>query len=472
MRGTAARQTPHRVVVFMKVYDTIAAVSTPRGKGGIAVIRVSGGDAIAVLKRVFVPNGRAPWEAPRRACFGKITTPAGEVLDEGLVTFFAAPASFTGEDVAEISCHGGILLTETVLGAVLAAGARPAEAGEFTARAMMNGKMGLSAVESLGALLDAGTRGQMALARGGMEGKLADATREIYERLSAILSDIYAKVDFPDEDLNSMTAEELRTALLEVKEKTQRLADTWRAGRAVSEGIETVICGPVNAGKSTLYNALVGYDAAIVTDVAGTTRDIISETVSLGNVTLRLSDTAGLRETTDTVEQIGVQRADAAIDRAELVFAVLDGSRAPDADAKELLARLKAVRGTVVVVLNKQDKTCRFPKEFLADFAHIVTVSAATGEISALRGCVETLYATAEIDLSHDAIVANARQYAALARAVEALNAAVAALDAGIPLDASCVEAELAMSAVGEVDGRAVGEDIVADIFSHFCVGK
>lgn len=472
MWGTAARQNPHRVVVFMKVYDTIAAVSTPRGKGGIAVIRVSGADTVAILKRVFVPSGSAPWAHPRRACFGKITEPSGEVLDEGLVTYFASPASFTGEDVAELSCHGGMLLTEAVLGAVLAAGARPAEAGEFTARAMMNGKMGLSAAESLGALLDAGTRGQMALARGGMEGKLAEAARGLYERLSAILSDIYAKVDFPDEDLNSMSVEELRAALCEVKASASALAATWRAGRAVNEGIDTVICGPVNAGKSTLYNAIVGYDAAIVTDVAGTTRDMISETVSLGSVTLRLSDTAGLRETADAVEQIGVRRADAAIDRAELVFAVLDGSCAPDADARELLARLKRVHGTVVVVLNKQDKACRFPEELLSDFAHVVTVSAATGEISALREKVAVLYATAEIDLAHDAVVANARQYAALVRAIEALNAAVAALDAGIPLDAACVEAELAMSAVGEVDGRAVGEDIVADIFSHFCVGK
>lgn len=471
MRGTAARQNPHRVVVFMKVNDTIAAVSTPRGKGGIAVIRISGADTAAVLAKIFLPRGRSPVENPRRACFGSICMPAGEVIDEGLVTYFAAPASFTGEDVAEISCHGGVLLTEAVLGAAFAAGARPAQAGEFTARAMMNGKMGLSSAEALGALLEAGTKGQLALARGGMEGKLADATREIYERLSAILSDIYAKVDFPDEDLNSMSATELRAALAQVKAKTEALAATWQCGRAVSEGIETVICGPVNAGKSSLYNAIVGYDAAIVTDIAGTTRDIISETVSLGNVTLRLSDTAGLRDTADAVEQIGVARADAAIDRAELVLAVLDGSLVPDERVKAFLERLKRACGTVVVVLNKQDKDALFPTSLLADFSYVVTVSARDCEISALCELVGKLY-TADIDLRHDAIVANARQFAALSRATNALAAAIAALDAGVPLDASCVDAELAMSAVGEVDGRAVSEDIVADIFSHFCVGK
>ena len=472
MPGAATRHTRHRVVIFMKVYDTIAAVSTPRGKGGIAVIRISGKDTAAILRRVFLPRARTPQENPRRACFGEIRDAAGAVIDEGLVTYFAAPASFTGEDVAEISCHGGVLLTEAVLGAVLAAGARQADAGEFTARAMMNGKMGLSSAEALGALLEAGTKAQLALARGGMEGRLAEATRRIYESLSAILSDIYAKIDFPDEDLNSMSRDQLRDALAALHAKTKALAATWACGRAVSEGIEAVICGPVNAGKSTLYNAIVGYDAAIVTDIAGTTRDILSETVSLGNVTLRLSDTAGLRDTGDAVEEIGVARADAAIDRAELVLAVFDGSAPPDEATKALLERLKTVTGTVIIVLNKQDKAERFPKDLLADFAHVVCVSARAGDISLLKEKVEALYKAAEIDFRQQAIVANARQYAALSRASEALAGAVAALDAGIALDAACVEAELAMSAVGEVDGRAVGEDIVADIFSHFCVGK
>ena len=472
MRRTAARQKPHRVVVFMSVTDTIAAVSTPRGKGGIAVIRVSGADTVAVLKRVFSPGGVAPWDAPRRACFGKITDEKGLLLDEGLVTYFAAPASFTGEDVAEISCHGGVLLTSTVLAAVLAAGARAAEAGEFTARAVMHGKMALAEAEALGALLDADTVGRMALARGGMTGKLAREIGAIYERLSLILSDIYARVDFPEEDLSGMSPAELMTALVGVRADVARLLATWQTGRAVSEGIETVICGPVNAGKSTLYNAIVGYDAAIVTDVAGTTRDILSQTVSLGSVTLRLSDTAGLRDTDDAVEQIGVARADAAIDHAELVLAVLDASLTPDARVKELLARLRGVRGTVVVVLNKQDKCNAFPLELLEGFAHVVTLSAATGDISALQQTVQALFVSAELDLRNDAIVANARQYAALAKADQALARAIKALEDDVPLDASCVEAELAMAAIGEVDGRAVGEDIVADIFSHFCVGK
>ena len=456
----------------MKVYDTIAAISTPRGKGGIAVIRISGEDTAAVLKRVFVPKGRSPVDAPRRACFGTILDPNGEVIDEGLVTYFAAPASFPGENVAEIAGHGGVLLTETVLAAVFAAGARPATAGEFTARAMLNGKMDLASAEALGALLEAGTKGQLSLARGGMEGKLSAATGALYGQLSAILADIYAKVDFPDEDLNSMSVGELREALLSVRAKAEALAATWHTGKAVSDGVKTVICGPVNAGKSTLYNAIVGHEAAIVTDIAGTTRDVISEVASLGKVTLHLSDTAGLRKTDDAVEQIGVARADAAISGAELVLAVFDGSKAPDEGTIALLERLKGISATVIVVLNKQDRGGDFPKDLLADFAHVVTVSAKTGDISPLCSLVEKLYTDAAIDIRNDAVVANARQFAALTRAIEALRAATDALDAGIPLDASCVEAELALSALGEIDGRAVGEDIVATIFSRFCVGK
>ena len=458
--------------VFMKIFDTIAAISTPRGKGGIAVLRISGEGTREILSRVFVPLGAVPENAPRRACLGKICTPAGDLLDEGLVTFFKAPASITGEDVAEISCHGGVLVTESVLAALLAAGARMAEAGEFTARAVLHGKMGLSAAESLGALLDAGTKGQLALARGGLSGRLADAAREIYSSLTAILADIYAKIDFPDEDLASMNPTELRAALAAVCARIRVLADTWHTGRAVSEGIETVICGPVNAGKSTLYNALVGHDAAIVTDIAGTTRDTLTETVSLGNVTLRLSDTAGLRETEDAVEQIGVARADAAIDRAELVLAVLDASAPRDGEIDAFLTRLSRAAGTVVLVLNKQDKTAA-REDLYRDCGYpTVAVSAKTGEISALVQAVSALYRMGELDLANDAIVASARQHAALTRAMDSLQDAIFLLDAGMPLDAACVVAELAAAAVGEVDGRAVGEDIIADIFSHFCVGK
>ena len=456
----------------MELTDTIAAISTPRGKGGIAVVRISGEDTAAVLTRVFTPKKTDPVSAPRRASFGEIRAPGGEVLDEGLVTYFPAPASFTGENVAEIACHGGALLTETVLAAVLAAGARGAHAGEFTRRALIHGKITLSGAEALGALLEAGTEGQMALARGGMEGRLSAAVQAVYARLSALLADVYAKIDFPDEDLSSLSREEIVLQLRDLKNTVAGLSATWRTGRAVSEGIRTVICGPVNAGKSSLYNALVGRDAAIVTDVAGTTRDVLCETVALGSVTLRLVDTAGLRESDDAVEKIGVERAMAEMTGAELVLAVFDASRPQGEAEAAFLASLRTLPGTVIAVLNKSDRGCTIEENLLSGFAAVVHTCARKREIGELAAAVERLFLSDKIDIRHDAVVANARQYGALCRAGEALGNSLTAFEAGLPFDVASSDAELAMQALGEVDGRAVSEDIVADIFSRFCVGK
>ena len=456
---------------MLQFFDTVAAVSTPRGKGGIAVIRISGADTKQVLERVF-HGAKAPAQHPRHACFGRITDAAGDTVDEGLAVFFPAPHSFTGEDVAEISCHGGALLTEVVLSAVLAAGARAATPGEFTRRALLNGKMTLSAAEALGALLEAKTTGQLTLSRSGMEGRLGRAVAEHFERLSYLLADAYAKIDFPDEDLNTLTREELADALQRVREQIAALLATYRTGHAVAEGVATVICGPVNAGKSTLYNALVGREAAIVTDVAGTTRDILCETVALGAVTLRLFDTAGLRETADAVEGIGVERARRAMAEAELILAVLDAT-APFTEAERtLLVQLRDLPATTVVVLNKWEQDTAFDEANVADFQHVVRLSAKSGDVTALQRVVEGLYLSEGISLREDAVVANARQFAALTRCAEALTTAIDSLACGIPLDAACIDVELAMSALGEVDGRAVDESILSDIFSHFCVGK
>ncbi|MBO5327062.1 MAG: 50S ribosome-binding GTPase, partial [Clostridia bacterium] len=276
----------------------------------------------------------------------------------------------------------------------------------------------------------------------------------------------------PDEDLNTLSREELTAELERVQKKVEALLATYRTGHAVAEGISTVICGPVNAGKSTLYNALVGREAAIVTDIAGTTRDILCETVALGAVTLRLFDTAGLRETSDAVEGIGVDRARRAMEEAELVLAVFDASAEATTEEKQLIEQLKALPATVVVVLNKCDNGMRFPRDLLADLPHVVQLSARDGDVAALRERIETLYLCDGISLGEDAVVANARQYAALRRSADGLSTAIGSLRVGIPLDAACIDAELAMQALGEVDGRAVDEAIIADIFSHFCVGK
>ena len=454
------------------IFDTVAAVSTPCGKGGIAVIRISGEQTREILDAVFVARGASPVERPRYAVYGEIRDADGAVIDEGLATYFNAPHSFTGEDVAEISCHGGVLLTEQVLSAVFAAGAREALPGEFTRRAVMNGKMKLSSAEALGALLEAKTTGQVALARGGMKGTLTHALEESFSALSLLMADAYAKIDFPDEDLNSMSRDEMVVALASRRDALAALAKSYRTGHAVAEGVRTVICGPVNAGKSTLYNALVGREAAIVTDIAGTTRDVLSETVALGRVTLRLCDTAGLRETGDAVEGIGVTRAREEMARAELIFCVLDASKAANGEVRALLAELATSEAPVVIVLNQCDRGDVFDTTLLSDFSRVVRVSAAKGEIAPLVQTVEELYLVDGIDLREDPIVANARQHAALCNAVASLSCAVDALCADVPMDAALIDVELAMRALGEVDGRAVDEAILADIFANFCVGK
>ncbi len=460
--------------------DTIAAVSTPYGRGGVALLRISGPDALAVAERVFLPkNGKALSAQPARtAVYGAILqyTPGVEALsiDDGLALIFRAPASFTGEDVVELTCHGGILLTRTVLTSVIAAGARPASAGEFTRRAFVNGKIGLSSAEALGDLLDAETADQLTLAHSGMRGKIEEATGGIYEELRRVLASVYAKIDYPDEDLTELTDGEIDTKLQEAERALRALCETYRTGHAVMEGIKTVICGLPNVGKSSLYNRLVGHDAAIVTSVKGTTRDVLSETAHCGSVTLRLFDTAGIRATDDLVESIGIERTREAMGRAELILAVFEGGQAPDDETLALIRELGTSNAEVIAILNKADQC----GETLIDayrpyFTHIIPFSAMTGEGSEmLTRTVEALFTSGKLDLRQDAILTNARQHGAVLSAIEAIGAARGALRSMLPPDLYCSDIERAMEILSQLDGRAVSEDIVSEIFSHFCVGK
>ena len=457
--------------------DTVAAVSTPRGKGGVAVIRVSGADAVPICDRVFrAANGTPLCEtAPNFAVWGRIYE-EGEVIDDGIATVFRAPRSFTGEDTVEISCHGGILVTEAVLSVVLSAGARAAEAGEFTRRAFVNGKLGLSHAEALAALLDAGNRNQLLLSRSGVEGKMADRCRKIYGALCDLLGSIYAKIDYPDEDLSGLTREALAESLSAIRADVEALIATYKSGHAVAEGIRTVICGRPNAGKSSLYNRMVGRDAAIVTDVEGTTRDILEETVPFGGVTLRLCDTAGLRgdENADAVERIGIERARARMEEAELILALFDGSRTPDREDGDLVRALAGRGEAVVAVVSKSDLGGSAMREYLAThFASVIEVSAnADDGLAALAAEIERRFLDENIDLRHDAVVANARQYASLCRCRDAIDAVLTSLSAGFAEELCAADVETAMQAVGELDSRTVSDDIVANIFSRFCVGK
>ncbi len=461
----------------MKLTDTIAAVSTPRGKGGVAMIRISGEGAFEVFDKVFKCRSEkcASELSAGRLYRGEVVMPYGETVDDGMAAVFRAPASYTGENTVEIYCHGGILITERVLSAVLLAGARAAEAGEFTRRAFVYGKLTLSEAEALGGLLEAGSFTQLRLARNGMSGRLSKKIRGVYEGLRDVMTGIYAAIDFPDEDLNEYSRSEICDLVGDAYDKINKLCATYKTGRAVAEGIPTVICGRANAGKSSLYNAIVGYEAAIVTDIEGTTRDVLKQSATLGSTTLLLSDTAGLRATADIVEGMGIERAYREIDSSELVIAVFDGAASLGKDDFEFIERIKASGKACVAVINKSDLVANMETEekICESFEHTVKLSAASAEgLEALAAAVDSMFIDGDIDIDHDAIVAGARQYSSLEAAKIYLSDSLAELNSDTPLDLCCIGIESALAALGEVDGRQIGEEIVSGIFSKFCVGK
>jgi len=464
----------------MRLLDTIAAVSTPYGKGGVALIRISGADAVSIAERIFFPaNKKKLSDQPcGKMTYGHIFMPQNggsqSSIDDGMAAVFYAPHSFTGEDTVEITCHGGILITKKVLSAVLCAGARAAEAGEFTRRAYISGKMKLTEAEALGNLLDARSESQLVLARSGMRGNLSDKMGELYETLMRILSGIYAVIDFPDEDLSEISREEMEHELSRVNSEIARLLSTYGTGKAVAEGIPTVICGRTNAGKSSVYNKILGYDAAIVTDIEGTTRDVLRETAIMGGVTLLLCDTAGLRATDDKVESIGIERSLREIEGAGLILAVFDGTKELTEDDIELAKKVGMLATPSIALVNKSDICASHCCDLLKNhFEHTICISALTGDgFDTLALKIEQMFIDGHIDLENDAVVSGARQYAAINNAKEYLETALSDMKAGVSLDACCIAVEAAMSSLGEVDGREISEDIVSDIFSRFCVGK
>lgn len=458
--------------------DVIAAVSTPPGKGGVAIIRISGKGAVDIAEAVFVARSgkRLVDVAPRVQIYGNIVED-GEVIDDVLLTKFSAPHSYTGEDTVEIACHGGILVTRTVLEVLLRHGARAAEAGEFTRRAFLNGRMSLTEAEAVGDLLEAGSREQIRLASSPARARLAARIGEIRGMITDMLSSVYARIDYPDEDLGDFSDAELLARINGAKREVSGLISTYRTGRAISEGITTVICGKPNVGKSTLYNLLVGEDAAIVTDIPGTTRDVLERQIPLGRVMLRLADTAGVRANScDAVEAIGIEKSRKMIEKCQLSFTIFDLSRPFDAEDEELIALVSASDGAKIAVLNKSDLPEQFDRGRIAGvFDGCVTISAREDRgdgLCELSALVDGLFTDERIRAGEDAIVSSARQHAALCRGLDFLSLAVESLALGYAQDAVSSDLERALGAISEIDGRAVSEDVVADIFSKFCVGK
>lgn len=460
----------------MSAMRTVAAISTPYGKGGVALIRITGEDAIAVAQRVAIRTAGVPLVDTPSAKAVRVTFFEGDnAFDDGLVTLFRAPHSFTGEDTAELCCHGGILLTQKLLGAVFSAGASPAGAGEFTRRAFQNGKISLSQAEAIGGLIDAKSDRFLTVSLLQSRGALSEKLRSLCDRLKMLIVSVYAYIDYPDEDMTDVPVPELQKQLRVLIGELQTLCDSHTYGRAISEGIRTVLIGKPNTGKSALLNALAGEERAIVTEIAGTTRDVVREQIRLGDLLLNLSDTAGLRESDDPVEKLGVERSLTALREAELVLAVFDGSAPPDVQDQDVLQQICACgkEASTVYLLNKADigEPNAALRALLPENAIPLSALQKSG-LDRLEQTVRKKTGAGEIEPEAlGEIVVGARQYATLCKAKEQLTDALKALN-GFTQDVAGLDMELALATLEEVDGRTASEEIVNEIFSHFCVGK
>lgn len=450
--------------------DTIAAVSTGMQVSAIGILRLSGDKAINIVDKLFIPrSGKKMSESEdRKLVFGSLCDLDGQTLDICLCTISRAPHSYTGENTAEIQCHGSPAVLRAALDAVFALGARQALPGEFTKRAFLNGRMDLTSAEAVADIIDAETAEAAKNAAGQLGGAIGRRIDKIYDFLTDLSSHYHAVLDYPDEDIEDFTLAaykaELHAAIAELK----RLADSYSGGKLLHGGIPAAIIGRPNAGKSSLLNAVLGYDRAIVTNIPGTTRDTIEEKLRLGGVLLRLTDTAGLRETDDEIERLGVMRSHEAMENAELVIAVIDGSREVTAEDEEIIrCAEKAPHAVVAVSKSDLGKIAVLPETTLP----VVELSSMTGEgLEKLAEVIKTLFPMPDAPAGE--ILTNARQAEAVDRALAALTAAYDALLQGCTPDIVLTEAEGAMSALGELSGKTVREDVTNRIFERFCVGK
>jgi len=457
--------------------DTICAISTPAGSGGIAVARVSGSRAVQIVSRLWQGSDIAAMDS-HTAHYGHIADANGQLLDEVVLTLFRAPRSYTGEDVIELACHGSVWIQQQLLAALVEAGCRMARAGEFTRRAFANGRMDLTQAEAVADVIAARSQAAHHVALNHLRGNFSGRLRELRDRLLRFVSLIELELDFSEEDVNFADRAEVLALAEEIRAEVSRLADSFRQGNAIRNGVPVAIVGQANAGKSTLLNALLRDDRALVSDIAGTTRDTIEDTITLQGVLFRFIDTAGLRSTNDQIEQMGIERSYRAIDKADIVLWLIDAS-APTATAealaRDILPRCAGKR--LIAIVNKSD---------------IANPDAATDALRALLPADTTLLSgsaknTADVARIEDAITAaaalptigedavlvtNARHYEALTRAGEALDRAINALRDGISGDLLSPDIRDTLDALGEITGEITTDNILGEIFAHFCIGK
>lgn len=452
--------------------STIAAISTPLAMGGISVIRISGDNAIKVASKIFQPISCESVEkmAGYTCCYGKVIY-KDKVIDDGVLTVFRSPHSYTGEDVCEISCHGGVYITKQVLTAILENGAIPAQNGEFTKRAFLNGKLSLTQAEAVMDMISAQGKQAHRSAVATMEGCLFSRIKNISENLISILAALSAWVDYPDEDIEDISEDALRDKLLKIDTELSDILSGYENGKVLRDGIDTVIIGKPNVGKSTLMNMLLGYERSIVTDIAGTTRDVVEESAVLGDVVLKLSDTAGVHDTSDVVEGVGVNLAYKKLQQADLVIAVFDNSEALSDEDFSLIDKLGDK--PTIAVINKSDLEGNIDKTLIEKhFNRVVHISAKNNEGKAeLTKTVEEIFHSNSFD-PNSGVISNERQRNCVDRAKKNISLALNATIAGESYDAITVLIDEATNSLLELTGEKVTDAVVDNIFKNFCVGK
>lgn len=452
--------------------STIAAISTAQGQGGIGVIRVSGEQAFTIVDKIFKSvSGKKIMDIKGyTALFGHIYNNE-EVLDEAVVLKYVAPKSFTGENVVEISCHGGMYITKEVLNAVIMAGASLAEPGEFTKRAYLNGKMDLTEAESVMDIISAKSKSAARAALFVKDGALFKKSQQVKQLLLDKAAHLSAWADYPEEDIPEVSEDSIMEAIEESISILEKLLSTYDMGQVVKEGIDTVIAGRPNAGKSTLMNLLVGREKSIVTNIAGTTRDVVEDTVLVGNVMLKLSDTAGIRDTDNEIEKIGVQKTFDKINGAGLVIALFDNNEELNSEDIDLINKIKDM--PCIAVINKIDLEDKVDKKYITDnIDNVVYISAKQQDnIDELKNMIEKIAGTEDFDPSAG-IIANERQRNAIRNAVNSLYEVKESLAMGMTMDAITVSLQETIDYLLELTGEKAGEEIVDSVFHNFCVGK
>ncbi len=448
---------------------TIAAISTPAGTGGISIIRISGEDALNIVKKIFKTKDINDFQS-HTVKFGHIVDLDGGIIDEVLVSFFEAPKTYTGEDICEINCHGGTLVTKQILELVIKNGASLAEPGEFTKRAFLNGKVDLSQAEAVMDLINSKSLKEKKASIDQLEGVLGSKIREIKADLIDILVDIEANIDYPEYDVEDVRREKIRDCLNSNVDKLDNLLKSFENGKVLKNGINTAIIGKQNVGKSSLLNVLLKEERAIVTEIAGTTRDTIEEFLTINGIPLKIIDTAGIRETSDIVEEIGVRKSKKALENAELVLFLLDATKELEKADFDILNDIKDKKH--IILINKMDVGDKIKKEDFDD-ENVIEISAKTTEgIDSLESKITEMFNMNELDVNNDVLITNVRHKELIDKARVSLSSVLKDLDCNVPIDMISIEIQNAVQYLGEITGETVSEDVIGGIFKKFCLGK